>query len=359
MLLVVHAASPVHVLPSVCLVVIRDLLIVLAPRARGRRRSCSRCLLILFLVIVLDRADCLLGLRISVINELGQELEESVVAAPAHEGGQDVAVLLVLQTQLKELHDRNPELILQSVRQVVIAHDRLLHCNEDVDQAWNHVLPERLLIEFVHPRRECRAEPVQDLHCTAAQRRVTNMLVRSHDHTERSQHRHRVQVDEEPRDHVVCSLLPVPVKIQQIKGILQDGAGASMPESAWRRRRECLAGPGSGVLEEVEGEVYQVPEALQENRLLQGRLGDKELAPSNVGIVPVLLHQVSRDVLHTVEGLLDHRQQKHPDALCRQPEDLILEVRLVPDSCGKARIRFRDLEGGLKLLCLAEARLVL
>ena len=57
--------------------------------------------------------------------------------------------VLVLKGEVEELHHGNPQLVLVAVGQVVVAHDGLLHGDEDVDEAGDQVRREGRVVELL------------------------------------------------------------------------------------------------------------------------------------------------------------------------------------------------------------------
>mmetsp|Transcript_69976 Transcript_69976/g.112908 ORF Transcript_69976/g.112908 Transcript_69976/m.112908 type:complete len:241 (-) Transcript_69976:303-1025(-) len=215
-LLVVHATSPVNVLGTTLLIVRQHLLVVL-PSGRSRWscscHSCLSCLGDLLLVILLDRSYGLLRLGVAVVDQLRQKLEELVIPRAAGELKQDLAVLLVLQRHVKEVHDGHAQLVLVTVRQVIVAHDRFLDGDEDMNKARNEMLNKRWLVQLLRPGGECQAEAVQELHRPSAQRRVLDVVIRRHDDAKRRHHWVWIDVRKKAGGNAVTTLLSVAVSV--------------------------------------------------------------------------------------------------------------------------------------------------
>mmetsp|Transcript_98594 Transcript_98594/g.283289 ORF Transcript_98594/g.283289 Transcript_98594/m.283289 type:complete len:258 (-) Transcript_98594:1166-1939(-) len=201
---------------------------------------------------------------------------------------------------------------------------------------------------------------MHQLHRAAAQGGVADVVVGSHDHAERGQQGIGVQVREQAgRDAASLALVvAVPVQVAQVDHVLEDCARERMPRGAGRRRRQRLLPAGGAVPQEAESQVDQMPKPLEEAGLPERGLGEKELPPSGVRVGPILVHEVARDVLEGVEGLLHDGEQEGADALGRQPEDLGLEEYLVRHGGGEGRVGLGDLLRGLDLLLLPETGLL-
>mmetsp|Transcript_55766 Transcript_55766/g.146677 ORF Transcript_55766/g.146677 Transcript_55766/m.146677 type:complete len:270 (-) Transcript_55766:1692-2501(-) len=247
-LLVVHAAAPVDVLARLACVVSQDRLVV-----RGRRLLGFR---LLVLMKLLHGGDRLVDLRVAVVDELRQQLDEAVVAHAPGEFCQDLAVLLVLQGEVEEVHHGDAQLVLVPVGKVVVAHDSLLHGDEDVDEARDQVLSDGRLIELLLPGGEREAEAMHELHRAAPQRRVPDVLVGRHDNAECREDRRGVEVHVETRGNAASLLLPVAVEVAEVDDVLQNRARHRVPHGRRGGRRQRLLPLRSRVHEEAEGEVH-------------------------------------------------------------------------------------------------------
>mmetsp|Transcript_13570 Transcript_13570/g.29986 ORF Transcript_13570/g.29986 Transcript_13570/m.29986 type:complete len:275 (-) Transcript_13570:1698-2522(-) len=234
MFLVVHSASPINIFSFIsiaCSIVFQDLLIM----ALGSRIR-ALALALLFMIL-LHCSDSLFYLRIAVINQLRQQLQELVVAVALDELIQDLSVALRLKSQVEEVHDRNAELVLVSVGEVIVAHDRLFHGDENIYQARDQLLVQRWMVQFVPPRSESKTKAVQKFHGPSTQRWITDMIFRGHDNAQRCEDRVGIHMDKESGRNPTSSLLslPVPVEIAELQNILQNRARHHVP--TWTRCR--------------------------------------------------------------------------------------------------------------------------
>mmetsp|Transcript_26750 Transcript_26750/g.70264 ORF Transcript_26750/g.70264 Transcript_26750/m.70264 type:complete len:217 (+) Transcript_26750:1287-1937(+) len=216
----------------------------------------------------------------------------------------------MLQRQVKQIHDRHTQLVLVSVRQVVITENGLFHGREDSHKDRREVLHQRILVQLHLPRREGKAQPMHQFHCTASQGRISHVTVRRHHNAEGGEYSIWVKVREETRWNPVAFSLrrSVPVQIEQLDDVLEHRARKSIPHrSRLRRRQRRLASSGS-VQKEMEGQINEVTEALEEGTLSQYRLRQQEFSPCSFRNRRVLLVERRRTPLERVERLLGHRQ---------------------------------------------------